>query len=198
MSDEPRIEMTPEHLAKAVQLALAATDAHEFGPLDPECIGPLLAAHGDAKPTWCAYAFDPQGETWCTAITGNGENSQANAEFYATARRVVLGLVDLVERERAAVGDLVMQSVGLGSSITALRSSADHWQFEFERVVDEQHRAEKSRDAVITAVRECIADWREQAAAEEHCQRTGGNPKGAMAYRRCADELEAALKDGAT
>ena len=45
------------------------------------------------------------------------------------------------------------------------------------------------------ALHECIADWREQAAAEENCQRSGGDPKGATAYRHCADDLESTLAE---
>ena len=41
---------------------------------------------------------------------------------------------------------------------------------------------------------EMVVDWREQATAEEHCQRSGGNPKGALAYRNCADDLEELVK----
>ena len=40
-----------------------------------------------------------------------------------------------------------------------------------------------------------VAEWRQQASAEEHCQRSGGNLYGARAYRTCADELEALLKE---
>ena len=48
----------------------------------------------------------------------------------------------------------------------------------------------KDRAATI---REIVQDWREQASSEEHCQRSGGNPKGAVAYRFCADDLEAMI-----
>jgi len=48
-------------------------------------------------------------------------------------------------------------------------------------------------EAAVKAARECVTDWREQASAEEHCQRSGGNPKGAFAYRHCADDLEQSL-----
>ena len=48
--------------------------------------------------------------------------------------------------------------------------------------------------ATSAELRELITDWREQATAEEHCQRSGGNSKGAAAYRHCADDLEEVLK----
>ena len=47
--------------------------------------------------------------------------------------------------------------------------------------------------AHLPELQELVVDWREQAVAEEHCQRSGGNPKGAAAYRHCADDLEEIL-----
>lgn len=50
-------------------------------------------------------------------------------------------------------------------------------------------------EALVKVLRDEIKGWREQAAAEEHCQRTGGNPQGATAYRACADSLEGTLDE---
>jgi hypothetical protein len=53
-----------------------------------------------------------------------------------------------------------------------------------------------AKDKIVIALKDCIADWRAQASAEEDSQRKpGGNSDGARSYRYCADDLEYTLEE---
>lgn len=68
----------PANFQKAVDLAVAATERSML---------------------WTAWSKDGE-ETLVVAVTGNGPTSRANAEFFASARKVVLGLISEVDRLR--------------------------------------------------------------------------------------------------
>jgi hypothetical protein len=88
----------PVNFGKAIELALASKDPDGWGETKTEW---LHALAGDSPELWTVYSEKdhPDGPSVC-AITGNGEKSKANAEFYASARKIVLGLVSEVDRLR--------------------------------------------------------------------------------------------------
>jgi len=87
---------------KALVLAKASTDPTGYGEVDTKWIHGLA---GTSEKLWTALVrllsfFDdhyPDG-TLVVAVTGNGPTSEANAEFLASARNVVLGLLEEVDR----------------------------------------------------------------------------------------------------
>lgn len=81
---------------KALRLAKASTDPTAYGEMDTVWIHELA---GKSEKLWTAYFDDnhPDG-TFVVAVTGNGPTSEANAEFLASARKVVLGLLEEVDR----------------------------------------------------------------------------------------------------
>jgi hypothetical protein len=98
---DPIVEIdmaNPEHFAKAVRLALAASSADGWGEMKTEWLHALAK---DSPKLWAAWKDNdhPDGPA-VAAITGNGETSEANAEFFASARKIVLGLVSEVDRLR--------------------------------------------------------------------------------------------------
>ena len=100
MSDPLReIDMSvPEHFSKAVALAVAARDPEAWGEMKT---AELHAIAGTSEKLWSVWCEQdrPDGSS-VIAITGNGPTSEANAEFFASARKVVLGLVSEVDRLR--------------------------------------------------------------------------------------------------
>jgi hypothetical protein len=84
----------PANFAKAINLALKATDATGWGPMPTKWLHELA---GDSEKLWTAWRDSHEGPLVC-AVAGNGPKSEANAEFHASARKVVLGLVSEVDR----------------------------------------------------------------------------------------------------
>ena len=82
---------------QAIDLALAASDATNWGPVATADAHRLA---GNSEFLEATFVRDAGGESVLTAITGDGPKSKANAEFYASARKVVLGLVSEVDRQQ--------------------------------------------------------------------------------------------------
>lgn len=86
----------PVNFNKAVELALAASDPEGWAE---QKAGPLHALVTSETDVWTVYNDGDNADGHAViAITGNGEKSRANAEFIASARRVVLGLISEVDR----------------------------------------------------------------------------------------------------
>lgn len=79
-----------EFRAKAITLALEASEPNAFGGLDTKQLHTMA---GEAKYLESVYIKNSptEGEATVCAVTGNGPNSRKNAEFYAYARKIVLG-----------------------------------------------------------------------------------------------------------
>lgn len=103
---DPIIEIDmqdPANFAKAVDLALAASDPTGWCEYPRAWLDELPEkSGGDPGKLWAAYCEAADGPL-VVAITGNGPKSRANAEFQASARRIVLGLVSEVDRLRTIV-----------------------------------------------------------------------------------------------
>ena len=86
----------PLNRRRALDLAKASTDPTGFGEMDTKWIHGLA---GDSEKLWSAF-FDDNHPDGClvVAVTGNGPTSEANAEFLASARKVVLGLLEEIDR----------------------------------------------------------------------------------------------------
>lgn len=86
----------PVHFFKAIAVALAASDSTNWGPMKTAEVHRIA---GDSEMLECAFIGDEKtGKSIVTAVTGDGPKSKANAEFFASARKVVLGLVSEVDR----------------------------------------------------------------------------------------------------
>ncbi len=86
----------PANRRKALDLAKASTDPSGWGEMDTAWVHGLA---GDPGKLWTAF-FDEDHPDGClvVAVTGNGPTSKANAEFLASARKVVLGLLEEIDR----------------------------------------------------------------------------------------------------
>lgn len=92
----------PANFETAIELALRATDATEWGEMPTEWIHKLA---GDSPKLWCAWVDSHEGPL-VVSVSGNGPTSAANAEFHASARKVVLGLVSEVDRLRTIIRNM--------------------------------------------------------------------------------------------
>ena len=117
---EPIVEIdmaVPRNFQQAIDLALGATDATGWGSLKTTELHRLA---GDSEFLECAFALDEKGAPAISAITGNGLRSAANAEFYGSARRIVLGLVSEVDRLRTrdrSVAEMLQECVELVAEV---------------------------------------------------------------------------------
>jgi hypothetical protein len=86
----------PENFAKAISLALASTETEGWGEMLTK---DLHAIAGTSEKLWSVWKDQdrPDGAS-VVAITGNGPTSEANAEFFVNAKKIVLGLVSEVDR----------------------------------------------------------------------------------------------------
>lgn len=119
MADE-KIDMSrARNVAIAEALASRAAPATMFGEVPGEQAASLAERTSTEVTTqWVAWFVDGDGEEWVTAVTGNGSKSRANAEFYASARASVLGLVDRVRELEARVASLEEGSRELREAVT--------------------------------------------------------------------------------
>jgi hypothetical protein len=100
--NDPIVEIDmqePINFQRAIDLALAATDASGWGEMKTD---DLHALAGESPLLFAAWQHAPGGPL-VVAITGNGPTSEANAEFMASARKIVLGMVSEVDRLRTSI-----------------------------------------------------------------------------------------------
>lgn len=101
--DEPIDMRTAANRAEARKLAEASTGATHWGELPPKWLRDLSP---NAEQMWCVYTVK-DGETLVCAITGDGEESRANAALYVDARRMTLGFLAEIDRLNRYVAKLV-------------------------------------------------------------------------------------------
>jgi hypothetical protein len=89
-----------ENVRKAIDLAVASSDPMGWGPCSTLWLHELAGTSTELWTTW--QHSDAEG-TLIVAITGNGPCSEANAAFFASARKIVLGLVNEVDRLQTAL-----------------------------------------------------------------------------------------------
>lgn len=97
-----------EDLARVEALALAASPDTQWGTFQSDDPAEQLAQFADALrhgtgAVNCVFTplhGDPDFDVEYTAVTGNGENSEANAKFYSVARQNTLHLINLLRAER--------------------------------------------------------------------------------------------------
>jgi hypothetical protein len=114
MAHDPIVEIdmaVPEHFQRAVGLALRSKDATHWGFLTAENLRVLNASVKAGDKVFGALVGQGEDEL-CVALTGNGPTSEANAEFFGSARKIVLGLVSEVDRLKTLVRhrDALLQS----------------------------------------------------------------------------------------
>ena len=98
MRCQPRIDMRDiANVQTAIGMALASSDADVIVTCEQAALSSMPKGDG---PLWCVMRSRPDepGHGDVCAITGDGTDSEANAIFYGNARKIVLGLVDEVER----------------------------------------------------------------------------------------------------
>lgn len=131
LSEEKQIDLTPANRTELLEMLEASSGDLGYGQasacLFTEC---GLDSDDERRRLWWVHTSPPMGDDRnVVAITGDGPRSEANARFFANAKRIVLSLLERIDqletRQRVVADGLRREAEAAGRSPAG--NALEHW-----------------------------------------------------------------------